>query len=524
MRSIPRTRRARSGVANAAATCIITAWLAGAGLAGCESRREAGPAPSSAAPAAAVDDAASIVQGAPPAVSLDSYEFGGDFSLTDHKGRRFALADRRGKLGLLFFGYTMCPDVCPLTLSKVSQALEALGPARDEVEVFFVSVDVDRDTPQVLAKYIEGFGVSFTGLTGSRADVDQVVAQYRATYEITPSQSAGGPLVSHSTYTYLLDRQGRMRFIYRHGDPPAVLAEALKLAIAEPVGAPSSTTKAGEPLELARTTGPVTHVAVSTIGASRFGLAYVQSGSPATVWFAPSTADGRRLDVPVSVGVLEDSLLRAGGQLHVDVNAPLPSPSAEQRRALASAVVVQWVGAGRGSVSWRSTDEGKSFATVDGPSGASIGWRVIAPRTAGDDPSTAPPGVNAPLSAQRLERPSADAQLLAVSLDTHGALFGTWHEPRHRRVAVHRHAYDWTATSNRTLLFDIPVPVLTSGAAEVRSAAGAPFREGALVVWSRELSQGSAIEGRLVTLDLLCIPPKPSLEPGPAARNARPRT
>lgn len=180
------------------------------------------------------DAAAAVAPSVDPAgVTLDEFEFGGDFTLTDHKGQAFSLSDHRGKIGLLFFGYTMCPDACPMTLSKMSQALEALGPAREQVEVFFVSVDVDRDTPDVLAKYVEGFGMNVIGLTGSREAVDRVVTQYRATYDITPSTSVGGPLVSHSTYTYLLDRHGKLRFFFRHGDPPATLTAGLQAALAE---------------------------------------------------------------------------------------------------------------------------------------------------------------------------------------------------------------------------------------------------------------------------------------------------
>jgi len=174
--------------------------------------------------------------GAGPApVVLDTFDFGGDFTLTDHTRASFDLAGMRGRVLLLFFGFTHCPDVCPLTLSRVARALDQLDPAnRQDVRTLFVTVDVDRDTPAVLAKYFQGLPMPVTGLTGTRAQVDAVVAQYRASYEVSPSPSAAGPTVSHSTYLYLIDRDGRVRHLFKMADPPGRLAEGLRLALREP--------------------------------------------------------------------------------------------------------------------------------------------------------------------------------------------------------------------------------------------------------------------------------------------------
>lgn len=160
---------------------------------------------------------------------LDTFEFGGDFTLTDHRGRPFDLAKGRGRVHLLFFGFTNCPDVCPMTLSRIARALNLLSPEqRGQVTTLFVSVDVDRDTPTVLANYLRGFPVDVIGLTGTRAHVDHVVAQYKASYEITPSTSAAGPTVSHSTYTYLVDQAGKVRHLFRMADTPEEIAAGLK--------------------------------------------------------------------------------------------------------------------------------------------------------------------------------------------------------------------------------------------------------------------------------------------------------
>jgi len=166
--------------------------------------------------------------------SLEMLDFGGDFTLTDHTGREASLRDYRGKVVLVFFGYTTCPDVCPLTMSTIARALElAKVPSADAVQTLFITVDVERDTPAVLAAYVRSFGVPLTGLTGSREAIDAVTAQYNAAYEIVPSNSAAGPAVSHTAYTYLIDRQGRLRKLFRHGDSAELMAEGLRLALRE---------------------------------------------------------------------------------------------------------------------------------------------------------------------------------------------------------------------------------------------------------------------------------------------------
>lgn len=476
-------------------------WLAAAtalvALNGC---RSSAPALSeSATETTAPSDAAA-------SVALEQFEFGGDFTLTDQTGKPFSLAEHRGKIGLLFFGYTMCPDVCPMTLSKVSQALEALGPARDQVEVYFVSVDVERDTPAVLAKYIDGFGATVTGLTGSREEVDRVVEQYRATYEITPSTSVGGPLVSHSTYTYLLDRQGKLRLLFRHADTPSTLTAGLKAALAETT---PTTTKAGAALTLARMRGSVSHMAAAAIGASRYAVSYVEAGARPTIWYASSAADGTRLESPVRVGTLEGAAAKADGELLLDINAPAAPGAPKRADALASDIVVQWSLAGRPSSTWRSADGGHSFAHTAASADTLVQWRVAPGTDGAAEPRAVPPGANNPLASQRLTRPSAAARLLAVGLDAHGALFGTWHEPARDRLTVHRYGFDWTGMSNRAEVFDIPVTLVAERSEAVSAAAGTPYRDGALVVWSRRSGSETTLEGRLVTLDLLCTPPRP---------------
>lgn len=180
---------------------------------------------------AACSKSATARSTAPPDSALDVYDFGGDFSLLDQTGRTFQLAQERGKVVLLFFGYTMCPDVCPTTLSKLTQVYRALGPAAQGVETLFVTVDPDRDTPAALQDYLKNFDIKVKGLTGTRSEIDAVTTKYRASYSIDSSDSAAGYLVSHTTLVYLIDQQGRLRHFFKHTDSPdaitAVVREAL---------------------------------------------------------------------------------------------------------------------------------------------------------------------------------------------------------------------------------------------------------------------------------------------------------
>jgi len=140
---------------------------------------------------------------------------GGDFSLTDHNSQSFALPSLRGKVVLVFFGYSYCPDVCPTTLSKLSSVTRRLGEDRPKVKTLYISVDPERDTPEVLKADLDQFDLDALGLTGTREEVDQVVKQFGAKYEIVPTpESAAKYTVSHSTTLYALDAKGRVRLLF----------------------------------------------------------------------------------------------------------------------------------------------------------------------------------------------------------------------------------------------------------------------------------------------------------------------
>ena len=154
----------------------------------------------------------------------DYGDLGGDFALTDHEGRPFRLAQLRGRLALLSFGYPHCPDFCPMTLSKLTRAFDLLGEQREEVSTLFVSVDPERDGPQELKVHLGQFPVNGVGLTGGAARIDSIARRYGVTYARRESGSAAGYFVDHSTYTFLIDQQGKIRYIFRHGDAPELIA------------------------------------------------------------------------------------------------------------------------------------------------------------------------------------------------------------------------------------------------------------------------------------------------------------
>ncbi|MGE3342848.1 MAG: SCO family protein [Vicinamibacterales bacterium] len=135
-----------------------------------------------------------------------------DFTLTDHHAQPFTLSSLRGHVVLIFFGYSHCPDVCPTTLSKLSSVSRRLGADRSVMKVVYVSVDPARDTPEVLAADLGFFDLDAVGVTGTKADVDRVVEQFGAKYDIVQTpESAGQYVVNHSTTLYAVDPEGRIR-------------------------------------------------------------------------------------------------------------------------------------------------------------------------------------------------------------------------------------------------------------------------------------------------------------------------
>jgi protein SCO1 len=140
---------------------------------------------------------------------------GGNFALIDHNGKPFELSSLRGKAVLIFFGYSSCPDACPTTLSKISSVYRRLGSDAAKVKTLYISVDPERDTPEVLKADLSNFHIDALGLTGTKPEIDKVVSLYGAKYEIVPTpDSAAKYTVSHTTTLYALDAAGRTRILF----------------------------------------------------------------------------------------------------------------------------------------------------------------------------------------------------------------------------------------------------------------------------------------------------------------------
>jgi protein SCO1 len=132
---------------------------------------------------------------------------GGPFTLTDQHGNKVTEAALKGHPSAMFFGYTFCPDVCPTTLFDLTTLMKDLGPEADKLKVYFVTVDPERDTKQVLADYLQAFDPRIIGLTGTREEIDQTLKAYRVFARKVP-QDGGGYLMDHTATVYLLDQNG----------------------------------------------------------------------------------------------------------------------------------------------------------------------------------------------------------------------------------------------------------------------------------------------------------------------------
>jgi len=143
-------------------------------------------------------------------------DYGRSLALTDHHGKARQLQDFRGKAVVLFFGFTQCPDVCPTTLADMAQVMRQLGPLADRVQVLFVTVDPERDSEAVLAKYVPAFDPRFLGLRGELEATRAVAKEFKVYFEKRPGKEPGAYSVDHSAQTYVLDAEGRLRLFVRH--------------------------------------------------------------------------------------------------------------------------------------------------------------------------------------------------------------------------------------------------------------------------------------------------------------------
>ena len=147
-------------------------------------------------------------------IDITGADYARGFSLTDFNGQTRTLADFQGRVVMLYFGFVQCPDVCPTALTRAAAVMERLGPRAGDLQVVFVTVDPERDTPELLREYMAAFHPSFLALTGNAEQIAQTAKDFRAFYKKAPTGSSY--TMDHTALSYLFDRQGRIRVALRH--------------------------------------------------------------------------------------------------------------------------------------------------------------------------------------------------------------------------------------------------------------------------------------------------------------------
>jgi protein SCO1/2 len=155
-------------------------------------------------------------------------EYARGFSLLDHNGKPRTLADFKGKVVVVFFGYTQCPDVCPTTMAEMASVMKDLGPQADQVQVLFITLDPERDTPELLKAYVPQFDKRFLGLYGTLEQTAQTAKEFKVFYTKVPGSAPGEYSIDHTAGSYVFDRDGKIRLFVRHGQGPAPLVHDIR--------------------------------------------------------------------------------------------------------------------------------------------------------------------------------------------------------------------------------------------------------------------------------------------------------
>ncbi len=162
---------------------------------------------------------------------LSGLAYAKGFSLHDHLGQTRTLADFKGKVVVLFFGYTQCPDVCPTTMAEMASVMQQLGPLADKVQVLFVTLDPERDTQALLAQYVPAFDARFLGMRTDVAGTEAVAKEFKVFFAKQPGKTAGSYTIDHTAGSFVFDQQGQIRLFIRHGQGPEPIVHDLTLLL-----------------------------------------------------------------------------------------------------------------------------------------------------------------------------------------------------------------------------------------------------------------------------------------------------
>jgi protein SCO1/2 len=167
-------------------------------------------------------------------VDLTGAEYARGFKMKDFDGRVRTLDEFKGKVVVVFFGYTQCPDVCPTTMAELAAAKKALGAEGDKVQGVFITIDPERDTPELLKAYLASFDKSFIALRGDDDETRAVVKEFKVYAGKVPGKEPGSYSMDHTAASFLFDPQGRVRVFEKYGSGPQALADDIKQLLASP--------------------------------------------------------------------------------------------------------------------------------------------------------------------------------------------------------------------------------------------------------------------------------------------------
>ena len=162
------------------------------------------------------------------AVDITGAEYARGFTLTDHTGKPRTLADYKGKVVFLFFGYTQCPDVCPTTMTKLAQVKQALGAKADQMQVLFVTIDPERDTQELLAQYVPAFDPSFVGLYGDSVATARMAREFKVFYGKSAGATKDSYSMDHTAASFVFDQDGKIRLYVRDTATPQQITQDIE--------------------------------------------------------------------------------------------------------------------------------------------------------------------------------------------------------------------------------------------------------------------------------------------------------
>ncbi|MBC5785287.1 SCO family protein [Ramlibacter sp. USB13] len=165
------------------------------------------------------------------AVDITGADYAKDFALPDADGKLRTLKDFQGKAVVVFFGYTQCPDVCPTTMQEIAEAKKLLGADGGKVQGVFITVDPERDTPELLKAYVANFGPDMVALRGNAAQTAAVAKDFKVYYKRVEGKAPGSYFMEHTAASYVYDPQGKLRLYSRYGSGAQALADDLKLLL-----------------------------------------------------------------------------------------------------------------------------------------------------------------------------------------------------------------------------------------------------------------------------------------------------